>query len=434
MTETTHATPADAAPNEPQPVRFVPFPVAHRTELYETLNSSGASPEAVEQVMGQLASQDVLDRQGRVDEYKKRAHTEDELTESNHKLYHAENENEQLRRENRFDTLTGLFNKKHFEGQVRKYIEEGKSFSVVLMDLDGFKQLNDTKGHNAGDEILRATGKVLREQQFVSLREGDFAARLGGDEFAIFVHTGFSGNDRRFEKSGQEARKGFVNRLDHAVHSAAEMTHAGADIYMSAGAADHYEGESYEELMHRVDELMYDSKTSKKAHRELVQARDKNQLPTSAYVELDGLGEVNYRGEKWQVYNTNNLQSKIERYFIDADAIKEGRNDDAFKDPLSVETSRFIHVFERFGKDHPALWKRLERLAKQKQTHIDSVRNSESPIPIADRQANFMEWMLNTEVERKVLMTAAYGFMKRIVMQNRVSHPEETLLPIDLIK
>jgi len=85
------------------------------------------------------------------------------------------------------DALTGLPNRRRFEQElarhlahVRRYGPEG---AVLILDLDGFKPVNDTFGHAAGDRLLARVGRVLRER----LRATDVVARLGGDEFAILL-------------------------------------------------------------------------------------------------------------------------------------------------------------------------------------------------------------------------------------------------------
>ncbi|HET8979001.1 MAG TPA: EAL domain-containing protein [Solirubrobacteraceae bacterium] len=85
------------------------------------------------------------------------------------------------------DALTELFNRRRFEEElteygeyVRRYKETG---AVLLLDLDRFKYVNDTHGHKAGDEVIRAVGAALRE----SVRQTDVVARLGGDEFAVLL-------------------------------------------------------------------------------------------------------------------------------------------------------------------------------------------------------------------------------------------------------
>jgi diguanylate cyclase (GGDEF)-like protein len=85
------------------------------------------------------------------------------------------------------DELTGLPNRKHFEKSVfeamEKIAESEKKMAIMLMDLDGFKAVNDTLGHPVGDGLLKAAGERLSG----SLRGGDLLARLSGDEFAILV-------------------------------------------------------------------------------------------------------------------------------------------------------------------------------------------------------------------------------------------------------
>jgi diguanylate cyclase (GGDEF)-like protein len=88
------------------------------------------------------------------------------------------------------DPLTGLGNRRHLLDRLDAKIAEAQSSGVrlalLLIDLDGFKELNDTLGHYAGDEVLRQIGPRLR----ALLREDDLLARLGGDEFAVAHEPG----------------------------------------------------------------------------------------------------------------------------------------------------------------------------------------------------------------------------------------------------
>jgi diguanylate cyclase (GGDEF)-like protein len=88
------------------------------------------------------------------------------------------------------DALTGLVNRAHFSQAIERCFEnrrisDGAQFSIFYLDLDGFKLINDTKGHKVGDELLVEVGVRLKR----ALRDNDVVARLGGDEFAILLRN-----------------------------------------------------------------------------------------------------------------------------------------------------------------------------------------------------------------------------------------------------
>jgi len=93
----------------------------------------------------------------------------------------------QLERAACFDALTGVMNRRAFEADVGRELgrvarHHGR-FSLVMLDLDGLKTINDTLGHTVGDARLQALGSALRG----SIRQEDTAYRLGGDEFAVLL-------------------------------------------------------------------------------------------------------------------------------------------------------------------------------------------------------------------------------------------------------
>ena len=98
------------------------------------------------------------------------------------------------------DPLTGLFNRRYLEEtlerEVHRATREGQSLGMLLLDLDHFKLLNDTLGHQAGDEALRAVGALLAR----SIRAGDVACRFGGEEFVVLLPgASLEGSTRRAE-------------------------------------------------------------------------------------------------------------------------------------------------------------------------------------------------------------------------------------------
>ncbi len=94
---------------------------------------------------------------------------------------------EQLQHLADHDGLTGLFNRRRFEQELRRQVAAIESFrgggAVLMLDIDNFKDVNDTLGHAHGDELLRAVARLLRDR----FRASDVVARLGGDEFAVLL-------------------------------------------------------------------------------------------------------------------------------------------------------------------------------------------------------------------------------------------------------
>ena len=156
------------------------------------------------------------------------------------------------------DALTGLYNRAYFE-EVMAQINHANPFpiSIVVADIDGMKRTNDTRGHPAGDELLRRTAEVLKSV----CRNDDVVARIGGDEFAILLpHT-----DRRAAGAVLERLK---DRL--AEHNS---VYEGLPLYISLGAATAYEGGLLPQAVSIADREMYRDK--EEHHRLLAQPKQK---------------------------------------------------------------------------------------------------------------------------------------------------------------
>jgi diguanylate cyclase (GGDEF)-like protein len=144
------------------------------------------------------------------------------------------------------DALTGVANRRAFEKaivrDVSRSIRSGESLTLVMIDLDHFKQLNDLFGHQAGDDVLRKVGAVLRQ----ACRESDVAARYGGEEFAVLM-------------PGCTKQEAFIaaERLRHLIAG----IEAPVPISASAGAATYgFHASNPDALVAAADEALYHSK------------------------------------------------------------------------------------------------------------------------------------------------------------------------------
>lgn len=150
------------------------------------------------------------------------------------------------------DALTGLANRSHFmtatDRAIRQASETGEKIAVLLLDVDDFKQVNDTAGHDAGDALLRAVAMRLQ----ASVRPGDVVARLGGDEFAVML-TGL-----RSEGDLDAILARMMTKLGEA------MSHAGRPIACKASIGVSLfpqHSEQIQELMKCADIALYEAKT-----------------------------------------------------------------------------------------------------------------------------------------------------------------------------
>jgi len=148
------------------------------------------------------------------------------------------------------DDLTGLPNRRAFNEQLRRMLarfeRNGSPLSLILLDLDNFKQLNDNHGHLAGDAVLREVGEIVSE----CIRDMDFAARIGGEEFAVIMPdtTGFDAFH-----AAERARVAICEAM---------FEHAGKRLRVtsSQGVAEAAGADTVDSLTNRADEALYAAK------------------------------------------------------------------------------------------------------------------------------------------------------------------------------
>ena len=147
------------------------------------------------------------------------------------------------------DALTGAPNRRALDELLRHQVQiaaaTGRAFSVLLLDIDHFKLVNDTHGHGAGDDTLRAFAQRVREH----LRQGDTCARFGGEEFVVVLPG-----------TTLVAALEVAERLRHGVAEASLMTVPMVRTTVSIGAAQHRVAETAEQLLARADTAVYAAK------------------------------------------------------------------------------------------------------------------------------------------------------------------------------
>jgi diguanylate cyclase (GGDEF)-like protein len=181
------------------------------------------------------------------------------------------------------DDLTGLGNRRHLVDRLQTAIGSAADadavLALLLIDLDGFKELNDTLGHHAGDEVLRQIGPRLAH----ILRAGDTLARLGGDEFAVVLSPG---DEVTASAAGL--------RLRAALERPFEVGGIRVHIDASVGIALFPEhGREALGLLQRADVAMYEAKRMRTGHEVYLQSRDRHSRERLSLVgELHGALET----------------------------------------------------------------------------------------------------------------------------------------------
>ena len=148
------------------------------------------------------------------------------------------------------DTLTGLYNRRYADDLLKRLVSEasrGRLFSVVALDLDGLKRINDTLGHATGDRVIARIGELLRLQ----LRGADVPIRLGGDEFLALLPG-----------TREDQAKAVGERLRAAVRDD-DWSTIPVPISISVGAAEWRSGQSGEDVVKAADAALYQVKRAR---------------------------------------------------------------------------------------------------------------------------------------------------------------------------
>jgi diguanylate cyclase (GGDEF)-like protein len=147
-----------------------------------------------------------------------------------------------------YDTLTGLLSRREFHDRVNYFHKiaqrDSLSYSLIIADLDNFKEINDQFGHQMGDQTLEALGAAINE----TLRDSDLACRYGGDEFTFFLPN-----------TDTKQAIVFCERLQEIIKEAISSSSLNIELSASIGIASYPENnaEFLEDLLARADNALY---------------------------------------------------------------------------------------------------------------------------------------------------------------------------------
>ena len=150
-----------------------------------------------------------------------------------------------------YDTLTGLLTRREFHERVNYFHKiaqrDNLKYSLIIADLDNFKEINDQFGHQTGDQPLETLGTAIQD----SLRESDLACRYGGDEFTFFLPN-----------TDTDQARAFCERLQQIMQESVSFSGLDIELTASIGIASYPENnaEFLEDLLSRADTALYQVK------------------------------------------------------------------------------------------------------------------------------------------------------------------------------
>ncbi len=170
------------------------------------------------------------------------------ILEQSHELYCSKKQIEELVNK---DALTQIYNKRYFETFAKEIFLSGGSCSIILIDIDDFKNINDQYGHPAGDLVMKETAAIIKSQ----LRETDIVARIGGDEFAIICLDAESEYGREIaERIREKVEKTVFSYLSQKIY-----------LTISVGCvSNEYNKATLNEIIQNADNALYASKENGK--------------------------------------------------------------------------------------------------------------------------------------------------------------------------
>jgi diguanylate cyclase (GGDEF)-like protein/PAS domain S-box-containing protein len=232
------------------------------------------------------------------------------------------------------DVLTGLANRRRFDTELQRHLERcrrhGPTGALLLLDLDNFKQVNDSLGHNVGDQLLVTIAGLLRR----SIRSTDLVARLGGDEFALLLPD-----------ADQDAAQRVAELVVERVRShATTLDGVGRRVSASIGAVTfRAASEHAADVLALADMTMYDAKEAGRNQVALLPEGDSRGPRTAARLMWQSRIEAALEHDRFELHLQPIMNLANDR-ITSAEVLLRLREDDELVPP-----TRFVYIAERVG-------------------------------------------------------------------------------------
>lgn len=323
----------------------------------------------------------------------------------------------------RTDALTETPNNRAFNEQFEIFMEQAEkegdlSVAMVYFDIDGFKGINDTLGHDKGDEVLIAFANLLQHKLGLRSRSGEILARVGGDEFAALIHTkNVNNGNRNLDLTAEEVVAGLEDRLEGDVDKLVKkldlpdhLPEVGISLGYVEYRSEGYEEETPEEFKKRADEAMYERKKKRKeayiaqieSVEEMIIFNEENKDSENGLQTK----KVDYFGYQWNVSDTNNLQSKLQ-------ALMSGN-------VTVIDAENLTSTLGELKKLAPKTYKRLSMLLKEK-NNFETKMSTMDPegenysLDLNIVQEKYAKWRAKRMPEIQVLTTHAFNVLKPVM-------------------
>ncbi|WP_237711193.1 EAL domain-containing protein [Oceanimonas sp. GK1] len=301
-------------------------------------------------------------------------------------ITHIRENEDKIRRLAYYDPLTGLPNRRLLEDRldlaIRHANRSKQHLAVIFLDLDHFKQVNDTLGHAAGDELLLEVSRRIRTR----LREDDTLARLGGDEFIVLLP----------ELNEPDEASRVARRLIDAIAEPFQINNHQFRIGCSLGVSLYPDdANSAEQLLHHADAAMYQAKQEGRNDYRLF-SRNMNHQQHQLLAMETALRYAVETGEGLSVYYQPQV-NRATRMLAGAEALARWHHPDFGQ----VSPGAFIPLAERAGLMVPLGMTLLHQVAAQQRRWLDM---GLMPVPVSVNLSAQQFWQHNLLVQFRLLL------------------------------